>query len=81
LSERLTEEIIATTHRRTTSAASDAHTERCLVVLDDLLLNLARGALPDDTTLHLLTRAYADHPEFRPEWRHPLAAGTGTVFS
>ena len=71
LSERLTEEVIAATHRRTTAADPDGRIERGLAVLDELLGQLSRGELPDDTSLQLLTRAYAEHPQFRAEWRRP----------
>lgn len=71
LSERLTEEVIATTHRRTTSADPHVRIDRGLEVLNDVLDVLRHGALPDDTTLQLLIQAYADHTDFRPEWRRP----------
>jgi DNA-binding transcriptional ArsR family regulator len=71
LSERLTEEVIATTHRRMTSDDPQAGMDRGLEMLHELLEALRRGDLPDDTTLQLLTQVYADHPRFRPEWRRP----------
>ena len=71
LSERLTEEIICATHRRETAANSSSGTNAGLQLMDDLVLSLQRGALPDDTTLQLLVRAYAAHPDFRAEWRSP----------
>ena len=71
LSERLTEEIVATTHRRLTSSDPEARIDHGLEVLHELLLALRRGELPDDTTLQLLIQAYADHADFRQEWRRP----------
>jgi hypothetical protein len=71
LSERLTEEVIAVTRRRECATDPEAHVERQLAVLDELLRRLRSGDLPDDTTLQLLTQAYAGHPEFREEWRRP----------
>jgi DNA-binding transcriptional ArsR family regulator len=71
LSERLTEEIVATTHRRMMSSDPGARIDPGLEVLHELLQVLRRGELPDDTTLQLLTQAYADHPDFHEEWRRP----------
>ncbi len=71
LSERLTEEIVATTHRRITSSDPEARIEHGLEVLHELLQTLRRGGLPDDTTLQLLIQAYADHPDFQQDWRRP----------
>src|SRR3954464_4826849 len=71
LSERLTEEIVATTHRRLTSSDPEARIDPGLEVLNELLQVLRRGELPDDTTLQLLTQAYGGHPDFRQEWRRP----------
>jgi hypothetical protein len=73
LSERLTEEVIAAPRRRECAGDPDARLERQLAVLDELLRQLGAGDLPDDTTLQLLTQAYAEHPEFLEEWRRPQA--------
>lgn len=73
LSERLTEEVIGVTRRRECSADPDARVERQLALLDELLRQLEAGDLPDDTTLQLLTQAYADHPDFQQDWRRPQA--------
>ena len=70
LHERLTEEIVAGTHRRTTAASSSGATAG-LQLMNDLVTSLRRGVLPDDATLQLLIQAYAGHPDFRTEWRRP----------
>lgn len=47
-----------------------------LGMLEELLDGLAAGRPPDPMSRDLLVVAYADHPDFRPEWnRWRRAAG------
>ena len=59
MTARLTEELARTTR------------EQARQVLREVLAELRDGRIPDDVTLHLLATAYADHPDFRAQWRSP----------
>jgi len=69
LADRLTEEVVIAERRRQTMAEPSRAVSEGLRFLDQLVLGLAEGRAPDDTSLAILMAYYGRHPDFRPEWR------------
>ncbi|MXG90551.1 hypothetical protein [Nocardioides flavescens] len=61
LTDRLREELAALLERGGSTAAM-------LAVLDEQLLGLADGRLPEPRELRLLLWAYGGHPDYDPAW-------------
>ncbi|MEO5653702.1 MAG: hypothetical protein ABIN79_01575 [Marmoricola sp.] len=67
LSRRLREERAAAEQRRLAGSVP-ATPLRALELLDELVDDLDRGILPDETSLQILTTVYCTHPDFRDSW-------------